>query len=387
MKFAWFTYDCGSWPLVDPYLPFAQALGGRETAQIRVAQELVKLGHQVDFAMPHVGMENGPTIVDGMRWIDPRQFLKMGPHIDGILVSVESFAILEKMTADFVVLQSQCCHFQPSDKPNRTSEPRVGAYFLLSNFQRWSLKNRDPIMNADKAVTMGNAVDTSLYDMITDVERVPGRIIYSSSPDRGLKHIIRIWPRLKERHPEISLRVFYDVESMQGYKWMHELRAEDARTIDEGKHLSGVEYVGAISQADLRREQKAASLLLYPCDCLWETESYCITALEACAARLPMLLSPIDCLEEIYGHVAHFAPMPFRDEVWLNAVSHLLTHPLDLNRYVDAARKLAEDQTWKNVARRWSDFLEHRLKLANDDLDGILALISATEDRRSLVTA
>ncbi len=95
-----------------------------------------------------------------------------------------------------------------------------------------------------------------------------------------------------------------------------------------------------------------------------------------------MLLSPVDCLSEVYGNVAHFAPLPIKDTEWLGAISHLLDHPEERTKYVAAGRRLAEDQTWALVARRWSDFLTRRLELADDDVDGIADLISATEDRR-----
>lgn len=385
MKVTFFCYDIGGWQRPLPERPFDHALGGRETSQIRVAQELAKLGWDVDFAMPHARMDEGPVTADGLRWLDPREFLRTcGSTVDGILVSVESPSLFGKVTgskASFI--QAQCAHCQPTDNVTKKSDELTTNYLLLSHFQRWSLINRTPAISSDKCVKIGNGVDLARFDQI-DVEKVPGRFVYSSSPDRGLHHLLRIWPHLHERYPHISLRVFYDLEGIQVHRWQHELRSEWLRTIDQGRNLPGVTYVGPIDQTSLASEIKQAELYCYPADPLWECETWCITALECLAARTPLLMSPIDALEEIYGGYSHFAPMPMKDEQWLGALAFLLDNPLERTKFVKVGRRFAETQTWKAVAQRWKDFILRRIELEDGDLDGILELISATEDRRSI---
>ena len=41
-----------------------------------------------------------------------------------------------------------------------------------------------------------------------DVKKIPYRFIYSSCPERGLKYLIQIIPRIKERYKETTLYLF-----------------------------------------------------------------------------------------------------------------------------------------------------------------------------------
>lgn len=383
MRLAGFCYDLGHWERPDPKDPLALALGGRETAQIRMAQELAKLGWQVDLAIPHSRMDEGPVTVDGVTWRDPREFLRTGCPPDAVLVSCESAAIFEKTRGVLNIMQMQCAHPQPSDPIGKKHDALVDFYFLLSHWQRWSLRNRDPEINPDHCVVFGNAIDLDSFDHSGTVDRTPGQFHWSSSPDRGLWHLIAMWPELKRRHPHITLNVYYGTDVfIESAKWLHELRAERASIIDQGRHLPGVTYHGPTKQSVVHRSMLTSELLVYTADTLWETETYAITMLEAAAARLPMLLSPADCLSEVYTGYAHYAPLPIRYEEWTNAISYLLTHPADRDQYVLAGRRFAESQTWALVAQRWDAFLRQRLAMTHPSLDDILALISATEDRR-----
>lgn len=384
MRVKIFLYDIGSWRRPSPHSPFASALGGRESAQIRMTQELAKLGWDVDLYCPNALQDEPPVTVDGVTWHHPATLLSQGPTVDAVLVSCESPALFQKVRGTLNILQVQCAHPMPHDPIGKKNDPLIDFYFGISHFQRFSMRERDAFINADHFVVFGNGIDLERFDSI-DVPRVPYRMVYSSSPDRGLHHIIRIWPDLKERFPDATLHVLYNIDAMQEYRWMHELRAEWCHVIDQGRHLSGVTYVGPVSQASVAAEIKQASLYAYPCDPIWEAETFCVTATECLAARTPLVLTDVDCLGEWYNGKAHFLPVPIKDHEWLNGLSYLFTHPEERDQFVAAGRAFAEDQTWSRVAKRWDAFLRARLAMTNPSLDDILALISATEDRR-LVT-
>jgi len=241
---------------------------------------------------------------------------------------------------------------------------KIDAYVLLTYYQQQSMRERDPAMDADKCVLIGNGVDLARYDQ--PVEKVPGRFIYSSSPDRGLHHLLRMWPILKAKHPHITLRIFYPMDALMDARWQHWLPSEWARVIDEGRSLEGVEYVGAVDQATLAREQLAAELMVYPCDPAANCETFCITALECAAARTPMLLGASDCLPDVYGQVAYFGDVPILDSAWIDAISSLIEDSELRQRNIEKARAFAEEHTWSRVGDAWHFFLSERLKLGGD---------------------
>lgn len=358
--------DIGGWSKIDPTNPFARALGGRETACIRLAQELAKLGACVAIVAPMTVSK--PIQVGSVDWVPLDGFdLKFLNGYD-VVVSMERGDVFEKVRAKKLnVLHMQCTYsLYDLNKLDR----KIDHYFLISKFQDYTLRSQMPKINADKCVVFGNAVDLERFDSL-QVETIPGRLVWSSAPDRGLHHLLRWWPRLKEAIPELSLRVFYDLESNLGpHQWGMSLQSEWYYKCKEGLTQPGVEYFGPIAQDLLARYQKQADAFVYPCDPVSPTETFCITALENCAARVPMILSTADCLQEIYGGVrdaAWFLDLPVQDDAWVQTIVELFKDKEQLRQNVERGRALAEHFTWANLARRWLDFLTRRVTLDNPD--------------------
>ncbi len=359
---AFYLPATGNWGDFDPAMPFAKALGGRETATIRLAQELAKMDWNVGLFCPCPFLFQDGNLV----WHPHQMFtanLRAMSQTYDVIVSIEDAQIFKRLSAKLHILHEQCCHLRVLG-----ADKNIDHYFLLSQYQQWSLRSYDATINPDKCVVFGNGVDLERYDF-TDVQPVPGRLVYSSSPDRGLHHLLDWWPELTKRHPELSLKVFYNPKALQDHRWEHDVKATWALAIEEGEHLPGVEYVGGIDQMTLAREQKQAQMWVYPCDPSAPTESWCVTALEHAAAGVPMLMSDADCLGEIYHDVAWLVPMPIKDSQWINAICYWLEHPDEMAQSIPLARAFAEKRTWRKVAGRWSDFLQRRLELkARTDL-------------------
>lgn len=375
-RIAFYLPDIGAWKPIDPADPFAGALGGRETATVRLAQELNRLGWRVSVFT--VLKDQKAFDQGGIAWWPASQkamTMQMLGQKD-VVVSVEHPEIFRTVRAPLNILHEQCAHL-----PVRELDAKIDNYFLISLFQQWSLRKYDPQIDADKCVVFGNGIDLGRFDN-EDIARVPGRLVYSSSPDRGLHHLLRMWPALKARHPHLSLRVFYDIKQIEFWHWTMEMRADWCRIIDQGRNLPGVDYVGPVDQVTLAREQKMAELFVYPCDPSKETETFAITCLECAAAGTPMLLSKADCLPEVYGKVAFFLDVPIVDQQWLDGVTNLLEHPDTAQTFVPAARALAERQTWASIASRWNTFLRKRLGITDREAATVLAEDTSEVTRR-----
>ena len=382
---AFWMPDTGNWGKVNPYDPFDHAWGGRETMCLRIAQELVKIGWDVAVYAPldsPLRVERGN---DDVVYMVPWEYRheKRGLSRYDVVVSMERPDLFDVVRAKLNIVQYQCATPNPESligKRDRT----IDHYFLLSNYQQFTLREHSPEINPDKCVIFGNGIDLERFDDLS-LPKIPGRFVWSSSPDRGLYHLLRLWPLLKQKHPEISLKVFYNIEVMQSYAWLQEIRSEWAREIKAGADLPGVEYVGPVGQATLAREIAQASYFAYPCDPILPTETWCVTALEHAAARNAMLLSDADCLYEVYGgnrKAAHFVPLPILDREWLGALDALLTNPEFANQNIQRARSLAEQFTWFQIANRWSTFLDQRLEVSDPEQALVLA-----EDTSSLAVS
>ena len=106
------------------------------------------------------------------------------------------------------------------------------------------------------------------------MEKIPGRMIFTSVPDRGLMEMRKIWATIRSTIPETSLVITSD------YRLWGVPYPGDAphRSGWAGFIGDGVSYLGAISRTRLIEEQLKAQLFVYPC--IYD-ELFCIACAEA----------------------------------------------------------------------------------------------------------
>ena len=157
-----------------------------------------------------------------------------------------------------------------------------------------------------------NGCDPDLYDAR---ERIPGRVIWASSADRGLHRLLEVWPVIKHRVPHASLRAFYNftANDFDNYEAPGPNVGPDLLEIAQRKRyirhamskLAGptwdVKHVGSVSRGQMALEFEQAMVLGYPCDTIRYTEGFSVTTMEACASGCLPVITDIDSLGHIYG--------------------------------------------------------------------------------------
>jgi glycosyltransferase involved in cell wall biosynthesis len=104
------------------------------------------------------------------------------------------------------------------------------------------------------------------------------RIIYHTTPHRGLELLVPVFEKLCERHDDIQLDVF---SSFSIYGW--EQRDEPYRAVFERcKAHPKINYHGAVSNERIREELKRSHIFAYPS--IWP-ETSCLAAIEAMSAK------------------------------------------------------------------------------------------------------
>jgi glycosyltransferase involved in cell wall biosynthesis len=213
----------------------------------------------------------------------------------------------------------------------------------------------------EKWRVLPNGCDPSLYSG----EKVPGRVIYASSPDRGLHLLLQVWPRIKAAVPHAHLRVFYEMgpwfESFLGREHFifpdgsHEDGLTElgyrARYVEQAlkrcAHL-GIEAIGSVSRDRMKVEMSEAEVLAFPCDTIRFTEGFSVTTMEACAAGAIPVLFPCDALKEIYGGL----PMARDLDDFAQLVIDSLTDPIRAEVSRADAADIAQLHTWDLLAER-----------------------------------
>lgn len=224
-------------------------------------------------------------------------------------------------------------------------------------------------------LVLPNGCDPGAY---AGVEKVPGRCIFASSPDRGLHVALEQWGRIRAAVPHATLRVFYhaldawiaDIPNREKSPlWTDREHARRAAICRDLVGQPGVEVVGSVSRRRMAREYAEAEALLGPTDTISFTEGFAVAVLEGCVSGAVPCLTSCDALGEIYAgacpivevedNCQRFADHPDVAARWTNNVIGVLGG-------VDPAWRDAWERAGKEFAAR------HAWPVLADRLEGIL---------------
>jgi glycosyltransferase involved in cell wall biosynthesis len=125
-----------------------------------------------------------------------------------------------------------------------------------------------------RSVVLKNAIDP-IPSGTKGKEKI--RLIYISTPHRGLSLLLPVFLRLCEKHPDIELHVY---SSFQIYdQGMLDLHFKDLYQACQA-HPS-IKYFGSVSNEEVKKALSEAHIFAYPC--IWNEVS-CIALMEAMSA-------------------------------------------------------------------------------------------------------
>lgn len=202
-------------------------------------------------------------------------------------------------------------------------------------------------------------------------DRTSGRVVYCSSPDRGLHRVLESWPHIKARAPHATLHIFYRLEpwlrSFDTTPYFPDIEKNRGRAlyIEEAlRRLSdpkwGVVVRDQVPHDEMLREMAQAEVLAHPCDPLAWSEGFSCTVLEGCAAQACPVITDADALGEVYADIE---PVPHGDWTgWRDTVIRALTDP-DFRAHRNAkAKAIAERLTWTRHAKQLEEVILGRIK-------------------------
>lgn len=185
--------------------------------------------------------------------------------------------------------------------------------------------------------------------------RNPNLIVYGSSYDRGLEHLLKMWPDIKKEVPKAELHIFYGWNLFDvGYKdnpasmaWkdkMNKLMEQD-----------GITHLGRISHEAVKKEFEKAAIWAYPTHF---GEISCITAMKAQAyGAIPCVVDYAALKETVQYGIKIKGDIYDQEtkDLYKNALIGLLND----SRYQEDIRpemmEWAKKFSWTNVAKQWDD--------------------------------
>lgn len=397
-----------------------QGLGGRETALVHLSVEWARYGHEVYAFVPrstpsllgiaseiHHGYVRGvdpgvhgnvvelSELPDGawqttgfVRWIPYEQVLNVAPLLGlDLFVSWENVEVFKQLGLADVgtrVIEMQVAHLAVDEPDDLRFVDQIA---VLSPWARDFLKTQLPgtrkWQDDETYPIFPNGVDLSRFDLSKD-QRItahdklpPGKnFIYSSSPDRGLHHLLTMWPEIRANVYDVfevdaHLHVCYGAEEfVRTSRWAHNSSAERALAIERLMDSDGVVYHGKIGQHDLAELMVGCDGLVYPFDPMSPTETGCITIVEALAAGLPVATTDGDCLGEDFGRYTYQVPLPLNYSEYLMMVVQMLGNELvdtEVNRRRrDEIVDFVATRDWHVIAADWINHYKYRRSTVAD---------------------
>jgi glycosyltransferase involved in cell wall biosynthesis len=246
----------------------------------------------------------------------------------------------------------------------------VDVYVMPAEAHRRYLVAGSPISRR-KTAAIPNSINLDLVAEAPEGPRVPGSLIWSSSPDRGLHVALAVFLQVKKRVPEATLKIFYRFRP-----WYERVATaegpigERARSIVETFERfgwngeNGIYLLDARPNLDVLGEMKRTVAQLYTCEPVTFTEGFSVSIMDACSTGCVPIISDADALGEIYGGAAHVIPgRPSQSiERWVDDTVRILTeheYAKSLSRRVTEFSRRFDRSV---VGQQWEDFLYERRK-------------------------
>jgi hypothetical protein len=184
-----------------------------------------------------------------------------------------------------------------------------------------------------------------------DYTKEGNRVVFSSSPDRGIVQALLVMDRVVKEIPDATFHCYYGFDNlikMGQSNFVHQVQ----RMINERPWVT---FHGNIDQATLTKEMCRSKVWLYPTVFL---ETFAITAIEA-------------VLSKCYPVVRKYGALPY---TLAGHPSDILDHPADTNEQLDAYAQCViaalreekwkslnadpEKLSWRSVAHEWSQMMD-----------------------------
>lgn len=339
-----------SWEDWSPRSLDTIGIGGSETAAIHIARELARRGHRV-----RVFNQCGPDagVHDGVEYADFNAALRDPIDADVLVASRQALALTHPnlhAKARVLWVHDIHCGIGPEIDGALARADRV---FCLSTWHRGFFCGTYQNLDPGKVHVTRNSVDMARF--AAEPAKLGNRLIYASSPDRGLMRLLELFPRIRARVPDAELHVYYGFdtwEKMAAGNAAEQQRIAVFRNAIAG--CAGVVHHGRVNQRELAEAYLAAKVLAMP---NWFTETSCISAMEAQAAGCVPVVARVAALAETVKHGVLLNPpettAAFGD-LFVNVVVEMLTNEAVRGPCAANARAMARvSYGWDKVAAEW----------------------------------
>lgn len=202
-----------------------------------------------------------------------------------------------------------------------------------------------PAVPKEKIYYSSNGIDVETIEKIEkeNIKRNPYKVIYASSPDRGLENLLDMWADVKKEVPEAELKVVYGWETFDALRANDPVAMEWKASMQAKMKELGVEDTVRLPKEDLYREYFSSSIWAYPTEF---DEINCIVAQEAQACGCYPVTTGKAALAEMQPFGVKTSKETLKDKL----IDALQNNPKLTNDEIKFAR---ENFSWDKTANSW----------------------------------
>lgn len=340
-------------------------IGGSQTWHVECALRMARRSYEVVSYSP-LPPDCPNHNFGGVRW---EHFKDADYSQDGLWIFsrcfpfLDAFAPTQRRRAWMVCQDVDYAHWTPARGAKLTT------IFGLCPDHVAHLKCRHP-QDADRIVLSGNGIATDqLQQLPSDVPRNPKRLMFSSSPDRGLDNLLEIFTRAREQDEELELHIFYGLNNLENFCRQNSKLQPAVHPMFElaerAKNMPGVTWHGRIGQQLLRIEWLKSGIWCHPSN-FAETSS--VTCMESQALGAYPITNPIWGIAHNVEHGIFIqgdpAEPPIRD-LYVENLLLVASHPGEQER---RRRPMMQDalarHDWENICEQYERLLAHQMRPA-----------------------
>ena len=242
---------------------------------------------------------------------------------------------------------------------------------FISNWQYSRYQIIHGIPYNEKSIVLESGIEPAIVNL-NDKSKDTIRLVYTSTPQRGLELLVPVFEELAKIYPNIHLDVF---SSFKIYGW-DDADKQYEPLYDKIRNHPQMTYYGFVPNSELKESLNKAHIFAYPC--IW-TETSCRAMLEAMSAGLV-------CVHPNYGALSETSGA-------LNIMYH--GDITDMNRHanifannLEAAIKLVELNNHQNMINFGKIYVDARFGIDRIKaqwegmLKGLLEKYPTVESRR-----
>jgi len=254
------------------------------------------------------------------------------------------------------------CHDLPEDpESSRLSDPmyrkKFDKFVFVSN---WQMEKYNEVRGVEynRSTVVKNSIVPIDTTNRTKSDKI--RLIYHTTPHRGLQLLVPAFVELCKRHDDITLDVY---SSFKIYGW-EQRDAQYQELFDICRNHPNIKYHGTVSNDEIREALLSADIFAYPS--IWK-ETSCLSLIEAMSAGLLCIHPNLAALSETSMGLTWMYQWNEDANAHAGGFMQVLHQGIEVMRNqreaIEADLKLQKIQVdrvhgWNNKANEWKALLE-----------------------------